>query len=277
MKKFIKLQLLALFLLSITFQISYSEPGKIGLGLTGGYLNASNDVHYVYSCDVKKFMDNFIQGGYFAGIVLEYPLGLGLGSSIVSKLYCNNFSYSYLNNGESYISIVDDGKGGSKAVNTETFWGWRGNYSLMSLDILPKIKIPFIDLGLFAGLSFSYLINSNYNEKYMISEPDYIQFYVNDEYIKQGYRYTDNNRTMILKEGEIPYKNNFRYSIKAGLNYDLLLSKYTISPFVTIDLPLNSVVNGVNQGCTPEINAIRTGYHWKITYFQFGIDLKYLF
>ena len=274
MKKLIKLILL---LISITCISSHAEPGKVGIGVTGGYLNASNDVKYVYSCYMTKFMENFNQGGYFTGIVLDYPLGLGLAGSIVTKLYYNNFSYHYMQRGDSYISFVNNGKDEPTPNQIETIVGWNGKYSLLSLDVLPKIKIPYINVGLFAGLSFSYLANSVYNENNMIGRPNYIQFKVDYTYIDKGYRYTDNNRTIIFKEGELPYKNNFRYAIKAGLNYDLHLGEFCISPFISMDFPLNDVVNGANTACPSDTNNIRTNLHWRITYYQFGIDLKYLF
>ena len=277
MKKLINLQLLALFLLFITFQSSHSEPGKIDFGITGGYLNASNEVHYVYSCDFKKFMDNFNQGGYFTGIVLEYPLGLGLGSSIITRLHFNSFSYNYYVDGASYPSLVDDGNGGYKTIYEHTNWDRAGNNSLLSLDLLPKIVIPYLNMGVFAGISASYLIHNDYKEIYRSSFPIHLSYPQMIEYEKKGYRISYEENAIYYKEGEIPYKNNFRYSIKAGLNYDLNLGKFCISPFISMDFPLNDVVNGANTACPSDTNNVRTNLHWRISYYQCGIDIKYLF
>jgi len=277
MKKLFKLSLLALFLLSFAFQSSHTEPGKLGIGLTGGYLNASNDVHYVYSCDFKKSMDNFNQGGYFAGIVLEYPLGLGLGSSIITRLHFNSFSYNYYVDGASYPSLVDDGNGGYKTIYEHSNWDRAGNNSLLSLDLLPKIVIPFLKLGVFAGISVSYLIHNDYSEIYRLPSLFPLSYPQTQELINKGYRISYEENAIYYKEGEIPFKNDFRYAIKAGLNYDLNLGKFCISPFITMDFPLNDVVNGANTACPSDTNNIRTNLHWRITYYQFGIDLKYLF
>ncbi len=274
MKKLFKLQLLALLLFFIAFQSSYSEPGRIGFGLTGGYLNAVNDVQYVYNCESCALLNNFKEGGFFTGIVLEYPLGLGLGSSIISKLYYNRFSYDYLGQGDKYPSFVDDY---GNTTFSETRWDWQGNYTLFSIDILPKIKIPYLELGVFAGFSISYLVQSSYSELFRMIAPEYTQFKVSPGYESKGYRYSDDKRTIYMKEGEIPFKNDFRYAIKAGLTYDFDFWGMRLSPFVTMDFPLSDVVNGVNMACVPAACKLRENAHWRITYYQAGIDLKYLF
>jgi hypothetical protein len=277
MKKLFKLSFLALFLLSFAFQSSYSEPGKLGIGLTGGYLNASNDVHYVYSCDFKKSMDNFNQGGYFAGIVMEYPLGLGLGSSIITRLHFNSFSYNYYVDGASYPSLVDDGNGGYKTIYEHSNWDRAGNNSLLSLDLLPKIVIPFLKLGVFAGISVSYLIHNDYSEIYRLPSLFPLSYPQTQELINKGYRISYEENAIYYKEGEIPYKNNFRYAMKAGLTYDFNFWGMRLSPFLTMDFPLSDVVNGVNMACSINALSYRLDAHWRITYYQAGIDLKYLF
>ena len=269
--------ILTLLLISITCISSLANPGNIGFGLTGGYLNASNDVHYVYNCESCALMESFRQGGYFAGITIEYPLSIGLESSIISRVYFNTFSYLYFVMGDEYPSIVDDGNGGYKTVNSQTRWDWTGENSLLSLDILPKIIIPYLKLGVYAGISVSYLVNSSYTELYRMIKPEYVQFKVVPGYESKGYRYADKNRTVYLKEGEIPYKNDFRYAVKAGLTYDFDFWGMRLSPFVTMDFPLSDVVSSVNMDCAPAVCLLRKNAHWRITYYQAGLDLKYLF
>ena len=134
-----------------------------------------------------------------------------------------------------------------------------------------------MNLGVFAGISVSYLAQSSYTELIRIITPEYIQFPVSPGLGNKGYRYSDDKRTIYLKEGEIPFKNDFRYAIKAGLTYDLDFWGMRLSPFVTMDFPLSDVVNGVNMNCAPAACKLRENAHWRITYYQAGIDLKYLF
>ncbi len=277
MKKLFKLSLLPLLLLSITFQLSHTEPGKLGFGLTGGYLNASNNVNYVYNCEFCKTLTNFSKGGYFIGITHELPLTTFLETSLLTKLYYNSFSNLYHTVGDTYPFLLDDGKGGYFTSYSITNYNWDLTYGLISLDIMPKIKIPIINLGVFAGVSISYLLNSSYTEFIHFDSPDLTKMWTSDVYLKKGYRYADSNMTLYTKEGSLPYKNDFRYTIKAGLNYDFQFMEMTISPFISMDYPLSEVVNGSNSTCSLEAMVYRMNQYWKITYYQFGIDLKYLF
>jgi len=200
-----------------------------------------------------------------------------LEKSLLSRIYFNSFDFKYSVPGDSYPSLVDDGKGGYTTQNSSTSWDWEGKYSLVTLDILPKITIPYLKLGFFAGPSVSYLTESKYTEIYRILTPEQVQFKRQTGYEKLGYRYADHDRTVYLKEGKIPYKNDFRFGIKAGLTYDFEFWGLRLSPFVSIDYPLNSVVNGANTSCSPAICALRKDAHWRILFMQAGMDLKYMF
>ncbi|MEI6092030.1 MAG: hypothetical protein WCR42_16385, partial [bacterium] len=57
----------ALIFLS-AFQISICEQPRNSIGLTGGYLNASNSAHFEYSCLDSIYMGDFNSNSYFMGI-----------------------------------------------------------------------------------------------------------------------------------------------------------------------------------------------------------------
>lgn len=253
----------------------YSEKPQFALGFTGGYLNVKNNVKYVYNCENCRFLDNFNKSGFLSGISFEYTAGLGFDLSFLVNLYYNNFTFSRSADGDVFQSLVPDGNGSYKTVITTTRFYWEGKYALLSLDILPKILIPRSKLGIYAGFSLSYLVNSDYNEIYKIVSPEDVTFKRPD--VDLGIRYADNDRSIYLKEGEIPFKNSFRLGLKSGLSYDVEFWDLRLTPFVSVDFPLTSVVNGVNLNCATNVCNTRKDAHWKITYYQIGIDFKYLF
>ncbi|MFA6571516.1 MAG: hypothetical protein WCT77_09800 [Bacteroidota bacterium] len=272
----LKLRLLIIFVVFISFETANCEPYNYAIGVTGGYLNAYNDVQYAYYCSCS-LMNDFNKSSYFSGITFEYPLKIGLESSIITRFYYNSFSNNYFNSNIFPIAIYNEVTDQNEVVMCETRFEWDIQYTLLSLDILPKIKLPFIKLGIFAGVSLNYLIDSKYDEIYRLISPKKARFPVNEDPEKYGYRYADSNRTIFVTEGKIPYKNDFRFGLKAGLTYDFEYEGFMISPFVSIDYPLNPVVKQINTNCSPEICDLRADAHWRIIYYQAGIDLKYLF
>jgi hypothetical protein len=272
-----RIQILTVFFfITVSFQTTLCESPKYAVGLTGGYFNAYNDVHYKYSCGgCGNLLDDFAKSSYFFGIAFENSLGLGLESSIIWKLYYNSFSFFYSKKGSElkyweYDSVLQH----DVIKSLKLRWDWEGKYSLLSLDILPKIKIPYFGLGVFAGISFSYLLESNYNEVYRMLESGNVRFIGP---VNEGYRMSENKKEIFMREGEIPDKNDLRFGIKAGLTYDFEIWGFLISPFLAFDYPLNSVVNRIKLDCPPDDCSYTADAHWRIIYYQAGIDLKYIF
>ncbi|MGA2296245.1 MAG: hypothetical protein ABSG15_01710 [FCB group bacterium] len=282
MKTHFKIRAL-IFILSlfIASQAAFSQSLQSGIGITAGYFNAYNDVRYVYncySCQCNGVMENFNKGNYFAGLSLETSINVGIEISLLTKLYYNSFSFVYTKVQDRYPSTYVDSMGREQIEFTTTQYAWEGKYSLLSFDIMPKITIPNLKLGIFFGFSFSYLLDSKYTEIYrLVGEPHNARFTDNPEFAQNGYRLSDDGRSIYFKEGEIPYKNDFRYGLKFGLTYDYDIFKFRISPFVSVDYPLSSVINGINTNCPASDSLYRGDFHWKITYLQAGIDLKYMF
>ena len=263
-------------------QMAYCEKPKYAFGVTGGYLNAENDAKYIYNCEsCGNAMGSFNKGTTFTGLTFEYLLDYGIESSIITRLYYNSFSNTYSLSGESFAHLEESPVPSDppRIVYVETMYDWEVKYSLITFDVLPKVKIPIINLGVFAGISISYLAESRYSESWRIVQPLNVRFNYNyqAELAAKGYVYEDDDRKIRMKEGEIPFKNDIRYGFKAGLQYDFDFWGLQASPFVAIDLPMNDVVNGVNLDCPPLACSTRKDSHWKITYYQAGLDFKYIF
>lgn len=266
--------------LFIASQSAFSQSMQSGIGITSGYFIAHNDVLFAYHCCPCKLMDNFNKGNYFEGLTYEFAFNMGIEGSIITKLYYNSFSFFNTKVQDDYAVLEPDpnNPGQQKLVRSLTQWEWSGKYSLLSLDLMPKITIPNIKLGIFFGFSFSYLIDSKYNEIYRMVEPGNGYFTPDSTvYAKYGVRLSDDKRSIIYKEGKMPFKNDFRYGLKFGLTYDYDILGFRISPFVAVDYPLSSVINNVKLNCTPADSITPADYHWKITYLQAGIDVKYMF
>ena len=275
--------LITILSLLIAVQAAFSQPLKSGIGITSGYFNALNDVRYVYncySCQCNGVTENFNKGNYFAGITYEFAFNAGIEGSIITKLYYNSFSFFNIKLQDNFPSIHINPPDTlrNQIIYSSTQWEFQGKYSLLSLDIMPKITIPYLKLGMFFGFSFSYLLDSKYTEIYrLVGEPYNATFTNNDEFAKNGWRLSEDKRAIYLKEGNIPLKNDFRYGLKFGLTYDYDILGFRFSPFVAVDYPLSSVINGVNTSCPASDSLYRGDFHWKITYLQAGIDVKYLF
>lgn len=273
-----KLILKIAVLLVILSQNSYSEEKIFGIGVTSGSFWAINDVKYLYNCTSCKALNDFTSNDFFWGMTTETKFLFPNSLSFLANVYYSRFSFLDKEDGDSYPSIVRDENGDSKTIYSITDWEWEGSYSLLSLDLLLKYKIPVVDLSFSAGVSLGYLLNSHYEEYYKMLSPEDAQFARADNWQKLGYEYLDNERVIRFYNKEIPYKNDFRIGLKAGIHYDLMLWDYSISPFVYYDFPLTSVVYDRNRKCVsicPDYYKYTEGWHWKISYLRAGIDIKY--
>ena len=275
MKKLI-LKIAVLFV--ILSQNSYSEDKTFGIGVTSGTFWAINDVKYLYDCASCFPLNDFTSNDFFWGMTTETKFLFPNSLSFLANVYYSRFSYLKKEDGGIYPALVSDGNGVQTLVNAETIWERDGSYSLLSMDLLLKYKIPVVDLSFSAGVSLGYLLNSHYAEYYKIISPNNAQFTRPSDWNELGYEFLDNGRVVRLYNKEIPYKNDFRIGLKAGINYDFMLWDYSISPFVYYDFPLTSVVYDRNRKCVsicPDYYKYTEGWHWKISYLSAGIDFKY--
>jgi hypothetical protein len=164
----------------------------------------------------------------------------------------------------SLITIVDDqgNPQGEDVINSSTIHTQDITYSLITAEVMYKINpIPGIPLGFTIGPTFDYALTRNQDQRYTLVLPLEAQFRRNDEIaLERGYRYVNDDRTIIVKEGEIPDSQGFRLGIKAGMQIELLAGKWTVVPGIFY-----------NYGVT----NLSSAENWRVNVLQMGVDFRY--
>jgi len=78
---------------------------------------------------------------------------------------------------------------------------------------------------------------------------------------KAGYQSTDNDRTIIIKEGDIPESNAFRFGVKAGVQYEIITAGRTyIVPAIYYNFGITNLSSREN---------------WRVNSLQMGVDIRF--
>jgi hypothetical protein len=247
------------------------EEKPIYLGPVFGY-NRS-----IHSVDLASFDEaicpRFQDGddnGFYVGFSYEHHLGEDATKSTSSFIFRVLYSTmpAKLSTSEepipSLITIVD-GAGnpiGEDIINSATEHTQEIKYSVASFEFCYKFNpIPGMGLGFTIGPTFDFALTKTQDQRYKLVQPLEAQFRRNQDAIDQyGYKYVDNDRTIIIKEGDIPNSNAFRLGIKAGVQYELLAGKWVIVPAMYY-----------NFGVT----NLSSSESWRVNALQFGVDLRY--
>jgi hypothetical protein len=248
-----------------------STTSKIYLGPVAGY-NRS-----LHSVDLSSFVDDplcpfFTNGsgnGYFFGVFYEQFIGGLTGSkhSIVARLLYNVLPASFTKEGDTYPSLVQDPNDTSKyvTVNSSTRHSVEVTYNMISLDLMYKFNV-IGGVVLTVGPTFDIPMTKNLKQKYEIVEPNYVQFKVDPDAVAKGYQYLDNNRTIVVYDGDIsrnpPEKSaGFRFGLKGGLQYEIITgSIFDVIPGVFYNLGLTNATDVLS---------------WKVNALQIGVDLRF--
>lgn len=249
---------------------TYERP-PIYLGPVIGY---NRSMHTV---DLASFNDaicpRFTDGqanGFFVGMSYEQHLGKDIKSSTSSFIFrvLYNTMPASLEVSEnpipSLITIVDANGNpvGEDIIRSSTLHTQEITYSLITAEVMYKINpIPGIPLGFTVGPTFDFAMTKNQDQRYNLVQPLEAQFRRNEEEAeRQGYRYINNDRTIVVKEGEIPESSGFRFGIKAGMQFEILAGKWTVVPGLFY-----------NFGVT----NLSTAENWRVNALQMGVDLRF--
>jgi hypothetical protein len=204
--------------------------------------------------------------GFFVGLSFEQHLGKDIKSSTSSFIFrvLYNTMPASLEVSEdpipSLITIVDDAGNpvGEDVINSSTLHTQDITYSLVTAEVMYKINpIPGIPLGFTVGPTFDFALTKNQDQRYKLVQPLEAQFRKDET---SGYKYVDNDRTIIVKEGEIPESSGFRFGIKAGMQFEILAGKWTLVPGIFY-----------NFGVT----NLSTAENWRVNALQMGLDLRF--
>jgi hypothetical protein len=249
----------------------FYEEVPIYIGPVFGY-NRS-----IHSVDLASFdeaicprFQNGNDNGFYVGFSFEQHLGKEAASSTSSFIFRILYSTmpAFMETTEepipSLITIVD-GAGnpeGETIINSSTRHTQQIDYSVVSAEVCYKINpIPGMGLGFTIGPTFDFALTKTQDQRYELLQPLEAQFRRNQDAIDQlGYRYIDNDRVIVIKEGDIPNSNAFRLGIKAGVQYEILFGKLTIVPAMYYNF-------GVTNLSSQE--------SWRVNALQVGVDLRW--
>jgi hypothetical protein len=205
--------------------------------------------------------------GFFVGLSFEQHLGKDAASSTSSFIF--RVLYNSLpaslevseNPIPSLITIVDPNTGepiGEDLINSSTLHTMDINYTLLTAEVMYKLNpIPGMALGVTIGPTFDFAMSKTQDQRYKLVQPLEAQFRRNPDV---SYKYVDNDRTIIIKEGDIPNSSGFRLGIKAGLQYELLAGKWVVVPGFFYNFGVTNLSSAEN---------------WRVNALQMGVDFRY--
>jgi len=249
---------------------TYERP-PVYIGPVIGYNRAMHTVDLASFDDAicPRFEDGQANG-FFVGMSFEQHLGKDIKSSTSSFIFrvLYNTMPASLEVSEnpipSLITIVNaQGEPiGEDIVNSSTLHTQDITYSLITAEVMYKINpIPGLPLGFTVGPTFDFAMTKTQDQRYNLVLPLEAQFRVNQaEADAKGYRYIKDDRTIVVKEGDIPNSNGFRFGIKAGMQIELLAGKWTVVPGIFYNLGVTNLSSAEN---------------WRVNVLQMGVDLRY--
>jgi hypothetical protein len=273
---------LGLLLISITGIFAQNEGSPIDLiyekdpvflGITVGYNRVMHAVtlpSFDKEGDLCPKFENGSDNGFWAGITYEHFFG-DLSNSRQSLIFRALYSTypSYLEvGGEEYPTQIRyyDENGNlvsqkieySSTMNTQTI-----KYDVVSFEVSYKIKpIEGINLGITVTPTFDYALTKTYDQRFELIEPQNAQFEVNQELVDDGtiLGYTNNDRTIIVNQGDIPTSTAFRLGLKAGIQYEINIpGGFYIVPALYYNFGITNLTSDND---------------WRVSALQIGIDIR---
>ena len=230
----------------------------------------------LHSADITTFnyeavecpvFQNGSANGYFFGMSFEYLLGGAKDSksSIIARVLYNSMPANFEVEGDEYPSAVIDLSDGSQSiVSSSTKHKNEIIYNMITAEAQFKMNLFETQFGVVAGPTFDFAMQKDQNQTYSLITPKEARFapVSPEEQAAQGIRYSADGRTLIAKEGEIPNSSAFRFGIKFGVQYEILLAGgfYVVPSF------------NYNFGVT----NLSSDDDWRVSALQLGIDVRFL-
>jgi len=249
---------------------TYQRP-PIYIGPVFGYNRSMHSVNLASFDEAicPRFQDGDANG-FYVGLSWEQMLGEAATSNssfIVRVLY--NTMPANLETSEnpipSLVTVVDaNGNPISETIlNSSTIHTQEVNYSMLTAEVMYKLNpIPGLPLGFTIGPTFDFAMSKTQDQRYKLVLPLEAQFKRNQQQIDEnGYQYVDNDRTIIIKEGDIPESDAFRFGLKAGIQYEIITAgKMYIVPALYYNFGVTNLSSREN---------------WRVNALQMGVDIRF--
>ncbi len=251
-------------------------PPRIFIGPAAGY-NRSFHTANIASFATQTECPVFERGsanGFFLGATAEYILGdpRSSRSSIIMRILFNNLPVSFEVAGDNYpsrLTATIDGRDTQVVINTSTRHVAQVSYYTLDAELLYRLDIGQLPVGVVVGPTFGFPIRGTFQQRYELTSPEYVDI-AGRRYIPvfardttdPTLRYTDNDRTIIVRDGDIEARTGFRLGIKAGLQYELTLGRWRVLPGIFYNFGITKVTSREN---------------WRVNALQMGVDFRTAF
>lgn len=203
------------------------------------------------------FFENGSSNGYYVGVFYEHHLGAEASSkhSIIGRVLYNTMGAFFEKEGDIYPSLVDDGQGGVKRVDSKTRHTIDVVYDALTVETMYAYNL----VGGFrvtVGLVGDFHMTNTLTQTYEIVEPDNVQFSP-----QPGKVYSADYRTITVQDGDIPDATSFRLAAKFGVQYEIITG-------TAIDVIPSAYYN---FGLT----KLSSAEDWRVDLFQIGVDIRF--
>ena len=275
MKKYLLSTLLSVLLVAGSFSTSYAQTDRNNplnpfyeapptyIGPVFGYNRA------MHSVDLKSFQESlcptFSDGqdnGFYVGFSYESHFGDHATStqSLIFRVLYNTMP-SYLETSEPPILSLITTPSGDVPVQSQVTNKMDVTYSMFTGEIMYKLNFSQgAPIGFTIGPTFDFATTKTYTQTYELLSPDNAQFKRNASWEAQGLKYTNNDRTIIVKDGDIEESSAFRFGIKAGLQYEITQPGFVIVPAVYYNFGITNLSSKQN---------------WRVSALQMGVDIRF--
>jgi len=242
------------------------------LGITAGYNRVMHSVT-LPSSDLNATLcpkfQNGSSNGYWLGLTFEQFFGKVEESNqslIFRALYSTYPSYMEVG-GDEYPTQMRISNAQGETIDQKIVWTsvmntYTVKYDVASLEISYKIKpIEGLNLGLTVTPTFDYVLKKTYDQRFELVTPTNAQFNIADSILtKNHFTLTNNNRTVIISQGDIPNAASFRIGLKVGLQYEINIpGGFYVVPAVYYNFGITNVVSNND---------------WRVSALQIGVDIR---
>lgn len=245
------------------------QRSPIYLGPVFGYNRSMHTVDLAsFDEAICPRFQNGNSNGFYAGISYEEMLGdlNNSTSSIIVRLLYNTMPAS-LETSEapipSLVTVVTNGQPSSEVIlNSSTLHTQEIKYSMLTAEVMYKLNfIPGVPFGITVGPTFDFAMTKTQDQRYNLVEPLEAQFKISQDAIKQGYKYVNDDRTIIIKQGDIPESSSFRLGIKVGAQYEIIMpNRMYIVPSLYYNFGVTNLSSREN---------------WRVNALQMGVDVRF--
>jgi hypothetical protein len=213
------------------------------------------------------FSDGSASGYHFGAFYEQFIGGITSQHSFVARVLYNTFPAKFTQVGDNPTSRLQDHSGNYVTIASSTNNTNEVKYNCLSLDLMYKFRALLIpNLGALAvtvGPTIDYVLTKTNTQKVELVSPDNVQFIPLNaaELAKNGWKYSDDLRTITVYDGDIESAKSMRFGIKAGLQLELKLpgTPIDIIPGAFYNLALTDVSN----------------QDWKVNAFQLSVDVRF--